>query len=167
MRWLEVAPRYRIRRTDDIDEIRDLALQCFSERELERDEDMEQTTWWLVVDAEGDPAGFIGARQYPSNPTHSGVDGPYAYLTLMGVLPHARGSRLTERLARVLLRWARREGCMAVVTYAAISNAPSLRNLVRAGFLPYWPEILWVGDQSWVYLRADLAPPVEPAGAVH
>jgi GNAT superfamily N-acetyltransferase len=161
MRWAEVLPAYRIKRTDDTDEIRDLALQCFTDGELEHDDVMEATTWWICCDGDGDAAGFVGAR------TFCDVDGTYAYLSLVGVLPHARGARLTERLTRTVLRWARREGCYAAITYSSVANPASMRNLIRAGFLPYWPEVPWVGEEKWVYLRADLGQPAtEPYGAV-
>jgi RimJ/RimL family protein N-acetyltransferase len=161
VRTLLVEPRFRIKRTDDIDEVRDLALQCFTDGELEREDEMEAATWWLCLDPEGDPAGFIGARIYTD------ALGACAYLSLVGVLPHARGSRLMQRLVRTMLRWAKREGCYVAVTYVHPLNAASMRGLLRSGFQPYTPETPWVGDE-WVYLRAPLAPvPAEPAGPVH
>jgi GNAT superfamily N-acetyltransferase len=161
VKWLHVAPAFRIHGTDDLDEIRDLAAQLFQPRELESDELMEQTTWWVAVDSDGDAVGFCGARMFNSS------EGSCAYLCLVGVLPHARGNRLQLRLTRTALRWARREGALALVTYTHPLNAASMASLIRAGMRPYVPETPWCGD-GWVYWRAPIGQPVvEPTGPVH
>lgn len=48
-----------------------------------------------------------------------------------------RGRGLQRRLLRARLRWARRHGMRTVRTYVAVDNAPSLVNVLRAGFAPF------------------------------
>ena len=67
------------------------------------------------------------------------------YLNSAGVCEKYRGLGLQRRLIRVRLAWARRNKKHFAVTDTVPENAPSSRNLVRCGFLPYTPEVPWKG----------------------
>lgn len=93
--------------------------------------------YWLVR-VDGVPAGFAAAKYLP---THQMV-----YLMRAGVLPDFRGRGIHDRLISVRLRWARRLGAEAVITYTLVENVNSSNNLFDKGFRLYRPETTWAGE---------------------
>ena len=98
--------------------------------------------FWLASNATA-VAAFASAR--PS------VNEPDAFfLSRCGVLTKYRGQGLQRRLIHARLRWAKAHGIRRAITYTLLENVASARNLVRAGFLPYWPKTEWAG-KVWYF----------------
>lgn len=117
-----------IRQTDDLDAVKALDLACFPTDQ--REDFSDQELWLATVDDE--PVGFTAFR----------LENGVPHITRMGVVSQARGMRLQVRLARVCVAAARRAGHALIKTYVRADNLASLRNLLRAGFVPVktWVE---------------------------
>ena len=101
--------------------------------------------YWIVTDDDGEVVAYASVRALrveSGDPEWSAT----AFLSRAGVHPSARRKGLQKRLIRARVSWARRNGFKRVVTYTAWGNVPSLRALVRCGFLPYLPSYHWAGD---------------------
>lgn len=103
--------------------------------------------WWIAFDGKT-AAAFAGIRA-------SSRDAGYGYLCLAGVLPEYRGLGLQQRLIKTRCRKAKSLGWTHVVTEVISDNPHSMANLIRCGFKPYTPTVLW-GDPAAVYWRKQL-----------
>jgi ribosomal protein S18 acetylase RimI-like enzyme len=56
-----------------------------------------------------------------------------------GVMPEFRGSGLQKRMIDFREHQMRQAGLKKAVTYTDADNAPSMRSLLRRGYLPYTP----------------------------
>jgi GNAT superfamily N-acetyltransferase len=130
-----------LRRTRRLDIIRALGSIIFHGDYLEYH---SEVVWWLLW-VDGDPAGFCGIRPTKTWP------GSW-YMPAAGLLPHARGRGLQRRMIRARVQYAKRHGGVDVVTYT-LSNPPSVKNLVRCGFLPYVPSSHWAGSWAIYWIR--------------
>lgn len=138
----------RIRQTDDVDTIRELHRLCFASTAYAlREDHIEGSTWWTAEES-GVSIAFAGAALMP------GKDG--AFLIRAGVIPSARGCNLQRQLIRVRLKWARAQGAVRAYTYTALSNYPSMRALIAAGFKPY--ASTQRDDGSFLYFEKALVP---------
>lgn len=104
----------------------------------------DNTEWWGAFEGE-ELVAYAGARLLPSGAW---------FLSRAGVREEWRGQRLQLRLIRARVARGRKHACPRIVTYTVPDNAPSMRNLIRAGFLPYDPEVKWAGPDM-VYWRYD------------
>lgn len=102
--------------------------------------------WWLAVDESGKAIGFAGMR--PSERWQQ-----TAYLCRAGVLPEYRGQGIQKRLIRVRLAKARVLGNTHAITDCTTENPASARNLIAAGFKPYWPQNPWALPHSIYWIR--------------
>lgn len=136
-------PKFRIAQTTNVKLVRALHDQLFPETEFEG----VGNTYWLVYDEHGGAVGFASCR-----PSVVGAD--TAFLSRAGVVYGSRGHGLQRRLIRARLTWARKQGFTRAITFAHWDNVPSLRSLVKEGFLPYRPEERLDGE--WVYLERGL-----------
>lgn len=133
----------RIRRTDDLELVEQLDLECFPADEPYAP---DGRLWWAAWDR-GEPVAFAGLRLLPAERA--------AYLCRAGVLERWRGHGLHRRLIRVRLAEARRTRCRSVVSYTSTRNHASANNLIRAGFKMYDPETAWAGYDV-LYWRREL-----------
>lgn len=111
------------------------------------DEEFRQSKWWVAETEAGELVAYAGVWLKPSKKA--------AYLTRAGVLPEARGQGLQRRLLRVRERYARAQGAERTYTYVLDTNFPSMTNLIRCGYFPYYST----GDgYIWLQkaLRADV-----------
>src|SRR4051812_32624487 len=94
--------RFRIRHTDDSDEvIAELDRQLIGVEPVSPSDEA-----WLACDAAGVAVGYATGKIWtPDN---------YFYFTRCGVLPEARGHGLQRRLIAARCRWARKHGCRGV-----------------------------------------------------
>jgi GNAT superfamily N-acetyltransferase len=119
---------YKIKRTTDREAVEELHLKLFG-----AEIPLDGTDWWLVwKTGEDEPVGFATGR--PST-----VKGWY-FLARAGVRKNERGQGLQKRLIRVRRAWAKKQGFVGVLTYAATWNSPSIVNLLKSGFTIYDPE---------------------------
>jgi GNAT superfamily N-acetyltransferase len=102
--------------------------------------------WWLALDDDGAAVGFAGMNPVLSWP------GAF-YLCRAGVLPSARGQGLQRRLINARIAHARRLGGTVAISDTTARNFPSSRNLIAAGFRPYWPAIPWALPESSYWNR--------------
>lgn len=115
----------RVVRTDDLELIAEMDAQAFPEAPLARHE-LERAAWWIVM-SEGRAIAYAGARGCETIPA--------VFLSRCAVMADWRGHGLQRRLLRARERWARtRDGIEAIVTYTVPDNAPSMNNLIRAGY---------------------------------
>lgn len=125
----------RIRETDDEEAIGDFDRECFDPTEnapihFELNPDM-----WLAMEG-GERAGYAVATEYP----------PGALLfERYGVSETHRGAGLGKRLARHVVRWAKREGWRGVWTYTHPTNATSGNVLAGCGFKQWRPAPAFFG----------------------
>lgn len=127
---------------------RDLAtIKAFQQRLFGTKDEVEGNDWWVATDTVGSPVGFATAR---ASKKEKGA----AFLSRCGVSVKARGNGLQRRFIRARVAWARKRGFRRAVTYCMLGNVASARNLIREGFLPYWPKKRWAGD-AW-YFEKDL-----------
>ena len=102
--------------------------------------------YWVLWQA-GEPLGFCSVR--------ASIIPGCAFLSRAGVLPGARGNNYQRRMIRARVAWAREEGYASAISWAHATNVPSLRSLVREGFLPWTPPVA-LDDSDVVYVRLDL-----------
>jgi GNAT superfamily N-acetyltransferase len=134
-------------RTDDLEMIAELDAQAFPEAPLARHE-LERAAWWVVMHPDGYPVAYAGARGCETIPA--------VFLSRCAVMADWRGLGLQRRLLRAREKWARtREGIEAIVTYTAADNAPSMNNLIRAGYKVDAHTGAYCGA-AYVYWRKDL-----------
>jgi GNAT superfamily N-acetyltransferase len=118
---------YTIRRTEDVDEVRDLHTLTFPGDEWVGD----GREYW-IVQQDGRAVGFAVATYIPETNCVS--------LDRAGVIPGANGQGLQRRLIHARLRWAKRLGACVAITYVALRNYQSIVNLLKCGFHFYTPE---------------------------
>ena len=102
-------------------------------------------TFWRVETTGGEVAGFCSAVVVPGEST--------VFLSSACVFRAYRGANLQRAMIRHRLRWAKRRGVTAVLTYTVEKNWPSAANLLREGFRVYEPAYPWVG-KAWYFQRA-------------
>lgn len=86
--------------------------------------------WWLARDGE-ETIGFAGVRL--DRPTKT------AKLLRAGVRKDYQGKGLQRRFILARERLAKSEGMKSCVTYTSVTNKPSMRNLARMHYVPYFP----------------------------
>src|SRR5690242_3115340 len=122
---LEGFPMFSLRRTEDIDEARELHARLFPSDEWVGDDH----EFWIARDDAGDAVGFCSAIHRPATNC--------VLLSRAAVTPQARGAGLQRRMIRARVAWARSIGASKVITYVAIKNYESLVNLLKCGFRFY------------------------------
>jgi ribosomal protein S18 acetylase RimI-like enzyme len=96
--------------------------------------------WWLARTADrGILAGFAAVEILPNR---------RAYMSRVGVLPWARGNKLQRRFLAVRERLAKKHGCTRAITFTTRHNSVSANNLIRSGYLSYWPAEDWGNDEK-------------------
>lgn len=128
---------YRIRRVNDLDQIRLMDLEEFDGCEFP-----EGHTWWAVLNG-ATAVGYASAVYRPEL--------GYVYLGRCMVVESARGNKLQRRLLRARIAWAKEQGADRVITYTLLKNYESLVNLLRAGFRFYDPDNKYCGDDVHYY----------------
>lgn len=111
-----------LRRTEDIDEVRELHALAFPEDAWVGDDH----TFWIAKDHEGRAVGFCSAIYRP--------DRQSVFLSRAAVMECAKGTGLQRRMIRARLRWARSIGAPRAHTYTTLKNYPSMLNLIKCGF---------------------------------
>ena len=112
-----------LRRTEDLDEIKDLHKLAFAADHWPGDDH----EFWIAKNPIGRPVGFCSALYFPE---HKGI-----YLSRAAVALEARGEGLQRRMVRARLNWAKREtGAVGAWTFVKTDNQESLINLLRCGF---------------------------------
>jgi GNAT superfamily N-acetyltransferase len=107
--------------------------------------DSTSGVWWLAFHKPFmDPVGFANMRESRNDP---GV----GYLSRAGVLRAHQGRGIQRRLLRARVGHAKRSGWHSVVT-TTYDNVPSMRNIIKEGFLPYTPAKHWMaaGTVYWM-----------------
>lgn len=97
--------------------------------------------YWAAYDDSGDMVGFGGL-------VRSIWWSDVVYLHSAGVAPSARGNGLRRKLIAARCRWAKAHGFSYAITDTVTYNPISSRNLIRCGFMPWWPTYRWATDQS-------------------
>jgi GNAT superfamily N-acetyltransferase len=143
----------RLVRTKDTDELNYLVDLMLPDTPDDNLREVVQGTWWLAK-VGSDVVGCCGVRALRRYSHEPGWEHT-AFMTRAVVLPQAQGKGYQRRMIRVRVSWAKRNGYNRIVTYVAVGNVPSHRNLVREGFLPYNPQAHWAGD-GVVYLEKRL-----------
>jgi GNAT superfamily N-acetyltransferase len=108
--------------------------------------------YWMAK-MQGSPVGYCSVRplrKWSGEPRW----GESVFLSRAGLLKLARGKGTQRRMIRKRLQWARSEGFKRACTYTSYDNVPSMRSLIREGFMPYKPEYWWAGDV--VYFEREL-----------
>lgn len=111
----------RIRRSDDLQAVHEMDRLCFPADKPLTDAELAGSTWWIAQDEQGADCAYAACDSK-------------GFLHRVGVLPAYRGQGLQKRFIRVVLRYARRAGLPAVVTYVLASNLPSLNSFLALGF---------------------------------
>lgn len=127
---------YKLRRTDDLDIVRELHSLAFPEDKWVGDDH----TFWVATDEHDKPVGFCSAIYWP--------DRNAVFLSRAAVAQSAQGNGLQRRMVRTRLNWARQQGAQRVVTYTTGRNYGSIINLLRCGLRFYEPEDRWAGNDK-------------------
>jgi len=114
--------KYTIRKSEDIDETREMHQLAFPD-DVWVGDDHE---YWFAYDEDGATCGFASAICYAESNT--------VYLSRCAVSMAANGKGLQRRFIAVRLRWARSISADVAFTYTKLKNYPSMINLIRAGF---------------------------------
>lgn len=111
----------------DLEQIKWLNTHCFpGDRAL----DMPSGSyWWLAKDGD-QTVGFAGVRI--DRPTKT------AKLLRAGVRKDYQGKGLQRRFITARERLAKGEGMKTCLTYTSVHNTPSMRNLARLRYRPYF-----------------------------
>jgi GNAT superfamily N-acetyltransferase len=123
-----------VRLTGDLAAVRRLDVAIFPDGP---DLVTDGAAWWLAT-VDDVPVGYAGLA------LHDGWPG-VGFLRRAGVLPRHRGRGLHDRMIAARLRWAKRRGLAAVVTYTMPHNAESANNLMDHGFRLADPPVAYVG----------------------
>ena len=75
------------------------------------------------------------------------------YLSNCEVVPRHRGFGLQRRLIHARVRFAKKLGLEACISYTLPHVTASSNNLYRCGFKLYRPENLWVGEEANYWIR--------------
>lgn len=118
---------FTVRRTEDVDEVRELHKMTFPTDEWIGDE----AEYWIARDAAGRAVGFAAVTHRPETSIVS--------LDRMGVIPEANGHGLQRRLTRACLKWARKLDVAYAIAYVSSRNYASMVNLLACGFRFYEP----------------------------
>lgn len=128
----------------DVEEARDIHELAFPGDRWPGD---HHTFWVAKVD--GKLAGLCSAFNWDEK----GV----VYLSRAAVVQRFMGQGIHRQMIRHRLRWARRQGVPAAITYTTLHNYPSMVDLLRCRFrfdMPP-PAARFVGDDVH-YFRCDL-----------
>lgn len=132
----------KIRQTNNIKEIVEIMERCVPGDLLELNENI----FWIVKDG-GESIGFASLKPLPEENS--------IFLSLVGILPNARGAGIQRKLIKTRLNWAKRNGYKCAVTYTLMDNYPSISNLIKCGFKFYTPYYEWVGSKVF-YFKKDI-----------
>jgi RimJ/RimL family protein N-acetyltransferase len=135
--------KLKIRRTDDLELIKELSVEHFPDYKLE-EEELEGAEWWLAL-LDGKPIGCAGLW-VDSDRAHK------AWLCRGLVAPEARGMGIQKRLIRARLRYAKKNNIPRVYTNVVCGNFASMRSLLACGLKPYY-----ISDDN-LYLETSPAP---------
>lgn len=114
-----------LRKTDDIDEVRDLHELAFPADHWPGDTHQ----FWIAKNPTGKPVGFCSAFHF-EKPEINGI-----YLSRAAVTLSARGSGLQRRMIAARLNWARRStSAQGAWTFVKKDSHASLINLLKCGF---------------------------------
>lgn len=108
-----------IRRTKNTELVDELDRVCFPADERLTASELHDGEWWIAY-VDGEPVGFVGTL--------------CGFLLRYGTVPARRESGVGLALARVAVRHHARLG-QPLDTYVIATNVPSLRCLLRAGFV--------------------------------
>ena len=136
----------RIRRAhdDELDELADMDRVCFPHDDPPP---LDAPTWWVAAAHHGSRPPELCA--YAGAYRSSFVVPDAVYLSRIGVLPEARGLRVSERLISAVVRWARTQGSVIITD----TNNPASANAhIRCGFRLFEPPWRWALSDS-IYLR--------------
>lgn len=134
---------YTLRRTEDLDDVRELHNLTFPLDEWVGDD----REFWIVRDADGQGVGFCAAMYQPSSNCVA--------LDRAGVIDTAHGAGLQKRMIRARLRWARSLGATGAIAYCALRNYQSIANLLKCGFRFYSSETPsdYVDEDAFHFMR--------------
>ena len=105
---------------------------CMPEVELPA---IDDGCWWLAY-AGKEPVAY--ASLHPSQRYRN-----VGYLSIVGVLPSARGNGLQRRLIKVRENKAKKLGWNILITDTIPENPASSNNLIKSGYVTYVPERPW------------------------
>jgi GNAT superfamily N-acetyltransferase len=131
---------YSIKRTHDIELIEKLNKLLFPLDELET----EFCHFCWVLYYNGKPVGFATSCLRDN--------GKRVFLSRAGVLPQHSGRGLQKRLIKARLAHAKKIGIKRCTTYVKMENIASQKNLLRCGFMPYWPRKKFICN-TFVYFE--------------
>lgn len=134
----------RARRTSNRELVELMDMICFPEDDRE---DFDKSVWWTYRDDDGTPMGYCGLKLLTG--PNSGV----AYLCRAGVLPEYQGQGLQKRMISVRERYAREQGCQAILTYTITENYASITNLIKSGYRFYEPENPWSDGSVFFFIK--------------
>lgn len=126
--------RYYLRRTADIDTVKDLHKQCFPEDEWY---EHKGNVYWLLKNSRKRPIGFCVATD---------IGDGLIFLSRAGVIPEYQGRGLQKRMIKVRVRYAKNNGYDSLITYVTIDNIASAKNLLRCKFELYRPDWDYAGE---------------------
>ena len=104
--------------------------------------------WWLAYRGR-EPVAY--ASLHPSLRYRN-----VGYLSIVGVLPSARGNALQRRLIKVREAKAKKLGWDILITDTIPENPASSNNLIKCGYVTYVPERPWKVDGA-LYWRKYLS----------
>lgn len=134
---------YYLRKTSDIDTVKDLHKICFPEDEWYSH---KGNTYWLLKNKNKRPIGFCVATD---------IGDGIIFLSRAGIIPEYQGRGLQRRMINTRIRYAQNNGYNSVITYVSIENVASAKNLLKCGFELYRPD--WDYAGHWFnYFRLEL-----------
>jgi GNAT superfamily N-acetyltransferase len=136
---MENGMKFKVRMTTDMDLIRSINDEIFTEDKLELD---EKTVAWVAWTEDEKPAAFCTARKL----THG-----ILYMDRGGVYSKYRKQGIHRKLIKVRENFAKKNGYSKVITYVMKDNFASLFTLVRCDYRMYTPEYLYAGSNV-IYL---------------
>ena len=144
--------RVKIRRTKNLDLVRKLNSQFFSEAPLSSD-GLENSVWFVALDGD-EPVGFAGS--------YVGIKGEVWLLRIAVARTHRRLG-VGGRLLSVRLRHIKKHhpDC-EMFTYVQCTNFASNRNLVKHDFTPYRIDIDSNKDEWLFFWRGPFNKQTDP-----
>lgn len=112
----------------------------------DRPTETDEGHWWIAFDG-GSPVAFGGLYASEQDPEGG-------YLCRSGVLPHARGQRLQQRLLKAREGYARKLGMKTLYT-DTYDNPHSTNNMIAAGYRAFSPAVRY-GITGATYWRKTL-----------
>jgi len=130
---------WKIRQTKNVEICQSLHRKAFPSDDWDSSD-----VYWLVTNEQDKPVGYCGLNV---------IQKKFVFFNRAAVMYSEKGNGLQRRLIKVRERWTRESGYKTAITYVRYDNHPSLVNLIKCGWILYFPQWEYAGKVHYLYKK--------------